>query len=203
MSSPVSRIEAAVTPSTFGVGPVLVAFSHDRAILEYPLTLPRPSMKASCEEQETIVLSHPPGARNCRHRSVEELPLDLEAEEISDVQLQVNTVLCLLPRSIKHISPSWSVERIQLAGEGRGSIVSHLSPSKASTTCNSLLFEPRPPATTSKFGDLLLTEDVLYLLVGIGGSEGSHCRPVVLVRSWLVGSRVEGLRPPNNTNLDW
>ena len=140
-----------------------------------------------------MVVNHPRGAWNCCHSglSVEELPLDLDHEEISDVQLQVNTVLSL-PRFKKQIFPSWSVEGIQAAGAGRGSTISHLSPCKTSTisTCSS--FEPHPPATTKTSGDLVLTEDVRYLLVGIGGSEGSHCRPVVLVRSWLVGSRVEG-----------
>ena len=133
-----------------------------------------------------------PGAWNSCHSglSVEESPLDLEHEEISDVQLQVNIVL---PCLIKHIFPSWSVEGIlTAAGAGRGSTISHLSPCKTSTTSNFSSFESRPPATTKISGDLVLTEDVLYLLVGIGGSEDSHCRPVVLVRSWLVASRVEG-----------
>ena len=49
-----------------------------------------------------------------------------------------------------------------------------------------------PPATTKTSGDLVLTEDVPYRLVGIGGSEGSHCCPVALVRTMLVGSPVEG-----------
>ena len=78
-----------------------------------------------------------------------------------------------------------------MAGAGRVSTISHLSPCKTSTTSNSLRLESRPTATTKTSGDLVLTEDVSYLLVGIGGSEGSHCRPVVLVRSWLVGSRVK------------
>ena len=136
----------------------------------------------------------PPGAWNCCHSglSVEELPLDLEHEEISDVQLQVNTVLSRRLRLMKQIFPSWSVEGIQAAGAGRGSTISHLSPCKTSTTSNLLRFESSPPATTKTSGDLVLTEDVAYLLVGIGGSEGSHCRPVALVRSWLVASRVEG-----------
>ena len=134
----------------------------------------------------------PPGAWNCRHSglSVEELPLDLEHEEISDVQLQVNTVLSWCPHLKKHIFPSWSVENIQEAGAGRVSTISHLSPCKTSTTSTCSSFEPRPPATTKTSGDLVLTEDVAYLLVGIGGSEGSHSCPVVLVRSWLVGSAV-------------
>ena len=150
----------------------------------------------------------PPGAWNCRHSglSVEELPLDLEHEEISDVQLQVNTVpSSWYPRFMKHIFPSWNVEGILWAGAGRCSTVSHLSPCKTSTTSNSLENEsyPYPPATTKTSGDLVLTEDVRYLLVGIGGSEGFHFRPVVLVRSRLVSSRVERSRPPTKTNLDW
>ena len=148
----------------------------------------------------------PPGAWNCRHSglSIEELPLDLEHEEISDVQLQVNTVSSSwYPRFMKHIFPSWNVEGILLAGAGRWSTISHLSPCKTSTTSNNFKFESRPPATTKISGDLVLTEDVRYLLVGIGGSEGFHCRPVVLVRSRLVSSRVERSRPPTKTNLDW
>ena len=83
-------------------------------------------------------MTHPSGALNCRHSglSVEELPLDLEHEEISDVQLQVNTVLSWLPCLMKQIFPSWSVEGIQAAGAGRESTISHLSPCKTSTTCN-------------------------------------------------------------------
>ena len=117
MSSPVLRTVAAMEPIPSGVGPVLVVISHDRVILEYPLTLPRPSIKTSREEQEAMVVNYPPpGDWNCCHSglSVEELPLDLEHEEISDAQLQVNTVLswptyiCLM----KQIFPSWSVEVI-------------------------------------------------------------------------------------------
>ena len=135
-----------------------------------------------------------PGTWNRHHSgmSVEELPLDLEHEEISDVQVQVNTVLFQPPCLIKHIFPSWSVECIVAAGAGRGSTISHSSPCKTSTTSNSSSFESRPPATTKTSGDLVLTEDVQYLLVGIGGSEGSNFRPVIVVRSWLVGSPVEG-----------
>ena len=194
MSSPVLRTVAAMMPPPSGVSLVLVVISHDRVILEYPLTLPRSSIKTSREEQEAMVVSHPPGAWNCCHSglSVEELPLDLEHEEISDVQLQVNTVLSWSPGLMKQIFPSWSVEGIQQAGAGRGSTISHLSPCKTSTTSNLLRFESSPPATTKTSGDLVLTEDVKYLLVGIGGNEGSHCRPVVLVRSRLVASRVEG-----------
>ena len=65
-------------------------------------------------------MSPAPGAWNCCHSglSVEESPLDLEHEEISDVQLQVNTVLCGYPSLIKHIFPSWSVECMLKAGAG-------------------------------------------------------------------------------------
>ena len=205
MSSPVLRTVAAVVPFLSSVGPVLVVVSHDRVILEYPLTV-RPSIKTNREEQEAIVPHTPRGAWNCCHSglSVEELPLVLEHEEISDVQLQVNTVLSKNSSFlIKHIFPSWSVECIPAAGAGRGSTISHLSPCKTSTTSNTWPFESRPPATTKTSGDLVLTEDVSYLLVGIGGSEGSHCRPVVLVRSCLVGSPVKERSPPTNTNLDW
>ena len=198
MSSPVLRTLAPMKLAPSGLGPILVAISHDRAILEYPLTVPQPSIKTNREEKEAIVVNHPPpGACNCCHSglSVEELPLDLEYdEEISDVQLQVNIMLFFWnPRPIKHNSPSWSVEqRIPLTFVGRGSTISQLSPCKTSITFNNLLIEPNPPATTKTSGDLVLTEDVPYLLVGIAGSEGSHCSPVVLVRSSLVTSRVEG-----------
>ena len=209
MSSPVLRTVAAMEQYPSRVGPVLVAISHDRVILEYPLTLPGLFIETSREKQEAMVVPRPPpGTRNCRHSglSVEELPLDLEHEEISDVQLQVNTVLfwpIYTSRIIKHSFLSWSVDVITAAGTGRGSTISHSFPCKTSTTSNSSSFESRPPATTKTSGDVVLTEDVSHLLVGIGGSEGSHCRPVVLVRSRLVGSRVEGRRPPTNTNLDW
>ena len=109
-------------------------------------------------------------------------PPDLEHEEISDVQLQVNIFLYL----IKNNFPAWSVDRIAAVGAGRGSTVSHLSPCKTSTTSKSSIYELRPPATTKTSGDLVLTEDAAHLLVGIGGSKGSHCSPVVLVRSCLV-----------------
>ena len=138
MSSPVLRTVANVVPFLSGVGPVVVAVRHDRVIWEYPPTLPRPSIMTRREEQEAIIVSHPPGALNCCHidLSVEELPLDLEHDEISDVQLRVNTVLssrCPYLKSNsclkKHNFPSWSVEDIEGAGTGRGSTVSHLSPS--------------------------------------------------------------------------
>ena len=114
MSSPVLRTVAAMAPALPGVGPVLVVISHERVILEYPLTLPRSSIKTSREEQEAMVVLHPPGAWNCCHSGLflEELPLDLEHEEISDVQQQVNTVLSWPPRLMKQIFPSWSVEGI-------------------------------------------------------------------------------------------
>ena len=103
-----------------------------------------------------------PGAWKCCHSglSAEELLIDLEDEEISDVQLLETTVRLWPSRFIKHNFPSWSVERIPLAGAGRGLTVSHLFPSKASTTSNSSLSEPRPPATTKTSVNLVLTEDV-------------------------------------------
>ena len=68
----------------------------------------------------------------------------------------------------------------------------HWLPSNTSTVCKALSSEPVPPATIRTSGDLALTDDVEYRLVGIGGSDGCQSSPVALVSSWSVTSLVEG-----------
>ena len=146
-------------------------------------------MLASLEEHETRAVQFP-GAWYCLHSglSVDVVLVDSVTDEISEEQLQVYTVVLL---RIKCKFPSWTVERISQNGAGRGSTVVHLSSCSNSTTANSSSFEPRPPATINISGDLVLTEDVRHLSVGIGGSERFHCCPVVPVRSALVTSPVK------------
>ena len=139
-------------------------------------------MLASPEEQEKAVV-YLLGAWYCLHSglSVDVVLVHSVTDEISEEQLQVYTVVCCLQPPIKCKFPSWSVDCISATGAGRESTVVHLSSCSTSTTSNARPFEPFPPATINSSGNLVLAEDVRDLLVGIGGNEGSHCRPVVLV----------------------
>ena len=143
----------------------------------------------------------PRGALNCFHSGLSVVVL-LPHDDIREVQLQVYTVSPCPSPPMKYMFPSWSVECIPQHGAGRGSTELHWSPSNNSTTFNFQPPEP-PPATTKTSGDLVLTDDVLERLVGIGGSDACHCSPVSLVNSRLVHSKVEGRRPPTATNMDW